>query len=178
MILIVCTEYSKHITQIHLIQELLSNKGFESELHPIYSDQCYFNTLISSALSNSIKKAELILLLIQPYPFVDWEDPHDSFYMMIYSFMSSHPCVKNKTVYVTPFMPIELRHDVVGIDFMKGVLARSKMGHFSLFPSDPKEFLENPPLMDYQAYFPTTKEILFEFYDKLVALCISRVKKS
>ena len=178
MILIACTEYSRHLTQIHLMKEKLTKDNIEVQIHPIISDQKLFNTIAHASLISAIKKAELILLLIQPYPFVDWDDPHDSFYMMIYSFISLLPCAKSKTVYITPFMPLEIRDNIVGISLMKDLFERSKLGHFSIFPNDSKEFLDNPPLMSVATNFPTTSSILLDFYDKLAVLCRKRIKKS
>lgn len=178
MILIACTDFSSKLVQPLLLKELLVRNGFEVEIYIIGLRIRHFNIIVTEDLIKLIRQASLILLFVQPYPIVDWEDPFDTFFTTIYSFISSLPITKSKTVYVTPFVIGQLRDSKVSIQFMEGLVARAKLGHFEIHPSNSIKFLNYPPMMDQYSYRPVTPNTLLNLYDGLLELCQERIKKS
>jgi hypothetical protein len=161
-----------------LIQELLGKHNLDSEICTLYVNPKYFDISVDSYLIQKIREAELILLFIQPYPVADWEDPFDTFYNMIYSFMTLQPCTRRKTIYVTPFVIWENRNSGVTMRFMEMLVSKAKLGHFAIHPEDHSTFLNCPPYKDQFRYRPISTDNLLTFYNGLLALCQEKTKKS
>lgn len=183
MILIAITEYSKSLVLPNQLKQLLVQNGFEAQVHIIYTNERYFDICATEHLKRLIAKADLILLFIQPYPLADWHDPFDTFFMMIYSFLYSHPLAKFKTTYVTPFVIRDRQNSQIVLDFMTEVANRAKAGHFALLPSDTKEFISNPPLIDrsQELFINRPRELvslstLSQLHEQIVSYCITKLR--
>jgi hypothetical protein len=178
MILLACTEFSRSLVQPHLMKELLSRNNLYSEICTIYVNPKHFDISVDSYLIQKIREAELILLFIQPYPIADWDDPFDTFYTMIYSFMTLQPCTRRKTIYVTPFVIWQNRNTGVTMRFMEMIVSKAKLGHFAIHPEDHSVFLNCPPYKDQFTYSTISPGNLLTFYEGLLALCQQKTKKS
>ena len=177
MILIACTNYASSLIEPLLLKELFQQNNLETFIYYLQTDPYKSNVIFTPLLIDQIKKAKLILLFVQPIPIADWLDPHDSFFTTIYSFIYSSPNTKIKTVYISPFLLDLFKDDGQGINFLKTLADRAKIGHFEIHPSKFSDFID-PPLLSYSSFYPINPLDLCQFYSELLDFCLNRIKKS
>lgn len=175
MILIACTHFSRSFVKPFLLAEILEKRGFHIQIQILEFNFQHLDIVVTPDLVQTIKRASLILLFAQPYP-LEWEDPFDSYFMSIYSFIYLHHLAKLKTIFITPFV-IKEQDEKITTDFMKLLLKKSQLGHFKIYPSDPEKFLYHPPAVETFSSRNAPFETLLNFHAGLLNFCRNKFTK-